>query len=563
MVKRTILFIGMFNLLVNAAVPAEVSAMDSTLSGSGTRLVSMPTYIYGRSQGQLGFQAEDELWSPDRSGSRHIPNRYTPILNWNVGAPELWFSTGNEVGDLLYQELLDDSHGSNRTPMLDGGLVTPTWNHFYATAQGSQVDHYSSETLGERTRRNGSMSFAWFGENLPAFSTAFAGAGYRTAHAQAELLAGSDYLWVQSSTRRWVPLQIKPRVQASAMYGRAALNLAYERQEFNDQVFPFQASKDVVSGSLRMACPRECQMSGIVLGGGMAFRHEQDSGAVPFALQNRSTVFWPWLEWSVRLAPQVRWAAYAGLNDQDRMFRDSLEFTGHSRALQYRTGWQNAWNNTLDPLGYDIEVYRGDTLPINPPTGYHHSHKLFAELRYIRTEFSLQSMVWGLADRGATIFQQTDSLYDNQQWFRIGEPQRIQAWLGSLGASLGGTWRYQEWFESHAEGGYEHILGPSHRLETTPVHTFAKFSMSGLLLNKIRIQHEWIYRSEATWNHEIGGPLTIDPGWTWNATLSQSFPEYRMSLHATWLHVLASNEIQAPYGGRDRTRFYCTLRKEF
>jgi hypothetical protein len=545
-----------------AGVPGEVSALDSLYGGSGTRLLSMPTYIYERPAGFAGVHALDEQWTPDRSADRHLPNRYSRILNWQSGNPGLWFYTGNEIGDLLYQELLEESATSNRTPMLDGGITTPTWNNFWVTAQGSQVDHFSSATLNERTNRNGSMSFAWFGENLPAFSTAFAGGGYRNGQKSASLLAGSDYLWALTRTRRWVPVEITPRVQADASWGRASLRVAYEKQHFADQINHTEGAKEEWNSTLRWACPQACQSARITCGGGLSIRHESDSGNVPWGLSERSTVAWPWVEARIRLLPGMHLAGYGGANDQDKLVRDSLQFEHRYRAFQFKTGMLNHLGTTLDPMAYDFEAYNGDTLDLQAQ-GYMQLYKGYAEVRYQRSQWEWHAQGFGWREKGAETFTLHSVLSDNGVELRQGEVERVKAWLSGVGWSAGALWRYGDLFTTGATGGWEQFYGPLYRAEIKPTQGFAKISASWLLLGSLAIDHEWVYRSSASWNHEAGGVLPVPGGWTWNASLQQRFPRYHTTLQATWLHVLTEEAVLAPRGGYDRTRFYCGLRTDF
>lgn len=557
-----ILLLSGFLATLWAGVPAEVSALDSVTGGSGTHLVSMPTYVYDRPAGSAGLQAEDELWNPHKASRRHLPNRYSEILNWNTDRPGIWFYTGNEVGDLLYQELLQDSHGANRTPMMDGGVRTPAWNGVWVTGQGSQVDHFSSATLSERTRRDGDMSFAWFGENLPAFSTAFAGGGYERGLGSASVLAGSDYLWVLTRSRRWVPVRISPRVQGDAAYGRASLHVAYERQDFADQVLQTTGTKQEVSGSLRYACPTLCAAPGVRLGAGLAFRHENDSGAVPWGLRGSSTLAWPWLETSVRGGKWFRWEGHAGMNDRDWLVRDSLEMEKRQGAFTLRGGWLNQLGTALDPMAYDFEAYNNDTLDLLPRDGYLHLEKLYAHLSYTRAAFVWGLSGWSWLAKGAETFALADTFVENDETLRRGNVERIQEWLGGSGTSALVHWNYDDWFRAGAEGGWEYFYGPLKQAEVEPAQAFAKLMASWILLGTLSLDHEWMYRSAAQWNQEVS-TLRVPAGWSWNASLVQRFPRYKTSLQATWLHVLPSDAVQAPRGGFDRTRFYCGVRKEF
>ena len=560
MVKRALGFCLLMALGAWAGVGGEVVALDSMASGSGTRLVSMPTYVYERASGSLGLHAADEEWSPARAGERHLPNRYSQILDWQIGTPGMWFSTGNEIGDLLYQELLEEGHGANRTPMLDGGFTSPSWKGWRVTAQGSQVDHWSSATLDERTRRNGSMSFAWFGENLPAYSTAHAGIAYAQEGLEAEAQAGRDYLWVLTRTRRWVPVEVSPRTQLSLHKGLASLDLSYEKQHYADEVNENSASKEEVAGTLRMACARRCAEHGYSLGGGLSFRHESDSGAVPWGVEGH-TLAWPWLEASVALGPWARLSGHAGMNDKHWLVRDSLEIFGQRQAWRWRLGLGSRAGSTLDPLGYTYESYQGDTLDLQPD-GYAQAHRFYLSGDYIRSayEWGLQAWAWG--EKGAETFRFSGVQEDNGVSLRSGSAGRIDEWLGAAGASMHSRWKYEDWFKLDLGLGGEQYAGAIEQAEIRPVQGWSSLQASWMFPSGLSIEHALAYHSSSSWQQE-GYALMVPGGWSWNASLSQLFPAYHTTLKATWLHVLPSEAVQAPRGGYDRTRFFCSLRTDF
>lgn len=548
--------------LVHAGVPGEVPAMDSLESGAGTRLVAMPTYVYERSPGQEPF-AQDELWSPELSVARHLPNRYSRILQWQVPAPGVWFSTGNEIGDLLYQELLDTSSTErNRTPMLDGGMVWRSTNGFWVTGQGSQVDHYADATLAARTRIHGDMSFAWFGENLPAYSTAYAGGGWQDEAAGVSLLGGKEYLWAQTRSRRWVPVEVSPRVQANAYYGRTRVQVVYEKQEFASALLGQVASKQIYDATIRSACPRECAVSPLSIGGGLSIRHESDSAQVPWNLGEQSTRAWPWLEAYWKPVRWFRWGGHAGMNDQDRLVRDSLELHGVHGASRIRVGWLHQAGTRTDPMGYNQEVYQGDTLDLHP-SGYMLFQKGYTDIQYVRAQWNLSAGAYGWMARGVETFAYEASQDENGLLVRSGQVERIGAWLGGAGLQGGLHYEDSKKWRGGGEGGFERYAGPVSRLEVTPVTAWAKWQLGGRLAEGLWVDHEWVYRSSARWNQDSSATMVVPGGLWWSASIAQNFPQLRTTLQATLQHALGPERREAPNGGYDRKRIYCSLRTNF
>jgi hypothetical protein len=226
--------------IAHAQVQGETPALTPFISEHGTYLIAMPTYTYSRVQGALGLNAEEETWRPDKWKSRQIFNRYVPVIDWEMRQSEIWFYTGNELGDMLWQELRAVGEEPNRTPMLYGGFATkPFLNGFYAMASFNQIDHFSEATFEERKKRIDSQKFSWFGENLPAYSGVFGGVGHNGSgdfFKGAYVLTGSEYLWAWDE-EEWVPIRISPRVEGNAsfyfMESEVELNASAENSRSN------------------------------------------------------------------------------------------------------------------------------------------------------------------------------------------------------------------------------------------------------------------------------------------------------------------------------------------
>jgi len=206
----------------------------------GTHLIAMPTYTYSRVPGTLSLDADEENWTPAKWKNRQIFGRFVPIMDWKPQQNSLWFYTGNEIGDELWQELNNSNREPNRTPMLYGGFATPPLNGFYAIAEFNQIDHFSESTLTTRKERINSQKFSWFGENLPAYSGLFGGFGYvhdGDFFKSANILTGSEYLWAWNENE-WVPIRISPRIEGnvgfSFMEKEAEIYAANEKFQIQD-----------------------------------------------------------------------------------------------------------------------------------------------------------------------------------------------------------------------------------------------------------------------------------------------------------------------------------------
>lgn len=110
-----------------AAVDAEMEGMEVDSRDDGTFLVGGPTFYYDRILGAGGLHSESELWSPAKLRQRLLFNRMSPLPSWNPLPPSIWLKTGNELGDLIYQDFItSEDRPSNRTPILEGGFRSQT-----------------------------------------------------------------------------------------------------------------------------------------------------------------------------------------------------------------------------------------------------------------------------------------------------------------------------------------------------------------------------------------------------------------------------------------------------
>jgi len=234
------LILAFFCSIAFAQVQGETPALTPFTSEQGTYLIAMPTYTYSRKPGTLGLLAEEETWRPDKWKNRRVFNRFVPVMDWEIRESSLWFYFGNELGDMLWQELNALGEESNRVPMLYGGFATPPLSGFYAISEFNQIDHFSQATFETRKKRmDNSQKFSWFGENLPAYSAIYGGFGYNNEgnfFKKASVLTGSEYLWAWNK-QEWIPIRISPRVEGNAefYFMEKEIELKFSTEKFQIQ----------------------------------------------------------------------------------------------------------------------------------------------------------------------------------------------------------------------------------------------------------------------------------------------------------------------------------------
>ena len=479
-----------------ALIEPETEGMEAVSRDDGTFLVGSPTYAFDRKNGAGGIHSESELWAPEKLRMRLLFNRLSETPSWTPHEASIWLRTGNELGDMIYQDPLyeKDDRPSNRTPILEGGFRSPAFMGLWATARLFQVDHYSDETMRTRNRYVDD-SFAWFGENWPMFSTAYGGLGYTNSLVNASVLAGEEYLWTYTATSRWVPAHYKPRVEARADIKDLSLTIAYEDIEYENRHKKEDGARKEVNGSVYYKCGKACEKGIFQIGAGMAFRAVDDEGAV-FTELEEDRVAWPFME--LRVQPMQRLTADVtfGVNERDWLVQDSIQFVAPApENMGVVVGVKNISGSRLNPLADTKEFYDGHEIDL---TADGQMNLIQAYASYVDTLGGFVSIggrgsLW--AEHGAETFDADEYEYLEKYWMNIryGDVSRIDDWIKGVTAELWlNTW-YRDMFKFTAMAGFEHIEGPVDNAEVTPAEFYTGFMGDWLLNKTFKISHSLPY----------------------------------------------------------------------
>ena len=438
-----LLILALFCSIAFAQIQGETPALTPFTSEQGTYLIAMPTYTYSRKPGTLGLKAEEETWKPDKWKNRRVFERFAPVMDWEIRESSLWFYFGNELGDMLWQELNALGEESNRTPMLYGGFATPLLNGFYAISEFNQIDHFSQATFESRKKRiNNSQKFSWFGENLPAYSAIYGGFGYNSQDdffKNASILTGSEYLWAWNK-EEWVPIRISPRVEGNAefyfMGNEIELNFSTEK-------FQIQDSASEINKNLGL------RLKGENTGGGLyASRTEDKENIIAWIDFNYSFLQLITNKGVISFSPRK----YQELRLADFNFSDSLE---------YNTDISKPTDLTLGILLKQNGI------------------KLYTETSY----------------KSKPLFMKVKAYQNYTEDFEsIGFDSEI-AYKSSL-AEAGAAYS-REFFEYYREEIFYDIK---------PAENTAKLFLKYRFLQNLSITHEWLYRGKPDiwfWNAQI------------------------------------------------------------
>lgn len=548
---------------VCAEIPAEMEGMEFVSRHDGTFLIAGPTYVFDRELGAGGIHSESELWSPQKLRERLLFNRLSGVPSWTPLEPSVWMKTGNEVGDMIYQDFITDKENrpSNRTPILEGGFRTPAFMGFWVTARLFQDDHFSSAHTSVRSH-SVDDEFSHFGENWPLFSTAYGGFGYSNSLVEASVIAGEEYLWIYGASSRWIPVHFKPRVEARLDVWNLSMTASYEDAEYQYKKAKEKGERKEVNGSIYYKCGQACEKGVVQLSAGFAFRAVEDSGFVYTELEEER-VFWPFME--LRLQPLRRLTADVsfGINERDWLVQDSIEL-GFSmpQDVDAVVGIKNISGSRLNPLADTKEFAFGHEIELVADGQFNLVQGYFA-LSDTLGNFALGGRASYWMEYGAETFDVDGFEKEGGYETRYGNASRINDWIYGFTGEL----RLEAWYKDmanfSANVGFERIDGDDERFEVNPAEFFVGFSGDWLLRKTFKISHAIRYRSDARWNLRSESPLTVKGDWFWDASFEQQFPKYGLYLTGTLLHVLADEVVEVPNGGYDRIRFICTAKKTF
>ena len=565
--STTLSMLALSAVMAGAAIDPEMEGMEAVSRDDGTFLVGGPTFFFDRILGAGGIHSESELWTPQKLRSRLLFNRMSLLPSWDPKEPSVWVKTGNELGDMIYQDVITEKdRPTNRTPILEGGFRSPSFKGFWATARAFQDDHYSARTYSYR-KKFVSDEFALFGENYPMFSSMYGGVGFTNDLVNASVLAGEEYLWEYLESSRWMPVHMAPRVEARADFWNFQVTAAFEHAEYQNDRADESGERNEVNGSVLYKCGDACRKGMFQLSAGIAFRFVSDDGDVYTGLDN-DRVLWPFMQLRVQPLRWLRADVTFGMNDSDWLVQDSVEMglPAPVKGLGVTIGVKNISGTRLNPLADDEEYFSlkgvSDTIGL-APSGQMNLVQGYLAFADTVASVSLGGRASFWAEHGAETFDVEDFVKDGGFEFRYGDVSRIDSWIKGITGELWIDAWLEDWFKFRALGGFERIDGPTGRFEVTPSEFFVAFTGDWLVRKSFRVSHSLRYRSDAQWNLRGHDPLIVKGDWYWDATFEQQFPRLGLYLTGTLIHVLADEVVQVPNGDYDRLRFVCTVRKTF
>ena len=541
LLNKIISFFAIAASVAFATVDPEMEGMEVVSRDDGTFLIGSPTFYFDRALGAGGIHSESELWTPRKLRYRQLFNRLSVLPSWNpIETPSVWMKTGNELGDLIYQDFITDpdERPVNRTPILEVGVRTPLWHGLWATFRLFQDDHYCTRTF----------SF---------------GLGYTNDFINSSVLAGMEYIWLFTESSRWIPVLYKPRVEARADFWNFSTTLVFENAEYQNKRKKESGERHEVNGSVVYNCGENCKHGMLQLSAGLAFRFLDDDGVVYTGLKE-NRVLWPFLEMRVRPMDQLKFDVMFGVNDRDWLVQDSIEYrVPVLEKMNVTVGAKNVAGTRLNPIADTHEYFDGDTISLTA------SGKMNLLQGYVNFEdsltdflgFGLRGSFW--AEYGAETFEVNEFVRESQYTFRQGDISRINSWITGVTGEFWLKLWFKDLLKFTALTGFERIDGKEKRFEVNPSEFFVSFNADWLIKKTFRISHSLRYRSDAEWNLRSVDPLVVKGDWYWDATFEQRFPKWGITLAGSIIQAIGDEIVETPNGNYSRVRFFCTAKKAF
>lgn len=564
-VRRLTGLLLIFCALLKAQVPAELPELDAWLEPGTVTAVASPLDAYQRGVDDGGMLWGD-AWNPWVASAQPqwqlggwngaVLDRWSPVIN------HLVIATGNEVGDAWLQELMDSAgqSTSNRTPSIHLEVGSPAWSGWNTFVSFRQIDHFGSHTLKDhRTQvgydQNPEHTWAWFGENLPAYSSLRGGLTYVNESFRALLMVGQDYTWKQNDAWQWTALKTT-RWGGALNWKKLELLIWRDSVETADSTHHLQSS--LVTDQVRLAW-REC---GLQMGmdvqkrrQGVLFprRYSDDWAVVPWAGLDQSWGSWLFRGWlggnpegwrgADTLELLVPLQAQLGAYSWDMQV--SSRGQGGTQAGLFGVDTQWVWKNALESKG---------VTPVQSSVAWVQDLKVQTRLRLQFWTLTLQLIPWV---QGGVWYR---------EWDRDSLPewQYAEAWIQGFRKNVLLSADFRQFFR--AELGWSHETRQGEGLqyvEWQPARQSAWISGDWRFSSGLSLLHQLQWQSASRWQLQSYGFFETQPEWSWNVMIRQEFPRQRLRLEATWIHVLSKDQMTWPQGNEDRTRFMVRLHYGF
>lgn len=488
--------------------------------------------------------SDASLEAPEELDRSVLGRRFSLLESWHRldGAG---FLVGNELGDQVLQEVPHGTSPENRNPATCVRLASPDSLPWRVFARLEQVDHFSDANLGRRVLLLHAPSlgspwphdrFAWFGENLPPYSLAGAGASWMSPnlYAQASYLHG--WLWQHLPVSDILVPWRANRLDATLRW--KSLRWNHLEQSLSRERGP--GSVETSAGALAWTFD-----SPQILEAGIRYRTESARGA-------HETSVWsvgPWARHSLE-AGGWRWAGFHRVDREGHLARDTVGWNGLRSRTRLSAELSAQWSDRPDGIRPELE---------SALTGREIAESATEEHAYridLRVERPLGPLVLEASNTPMAAISPrafvADSFDASGRWGRRASLDGI-LWGWDRQASLG--WTPSEAFSVECAVVARYRWGdPAEQADMTPAKRAVSWSVRLANNSGLSLRTSLGWNSGTVVRNLSNRPATAGRGWSLDTWLRQRLFDDRLELSLTLADLLAGNEPDLPDGGQRRPR---------
>ncbi|GEM_PF-2667814 len=450
---------------------------------------------------------------------------------------------GNETGDQVLQELSSGTSRENRNPATSGrleGNIGP-WRAF---ARMEQVDHFSDATLVARSRILGSPDIsdpspwirrAWFGENLPPFSLAGGGLGWRTDRHRVEASYLEGWIWqdlpLSDLLVGWEAKQARIHARSGDLRLEQTLR-TLERMGPRGRI-------RTMSGQAAWRFRDSGQETGL------DWRLEETEG--PGGRENTVEAA-PWIRHFLSIEG-FAWTGFHRAGNAGFQFRDTLSRTGTRGPCDWRLAAAAEWTDRPDHLREEVESSLLDR-DIEVSRALFHQYGLNARVGIPLgpTRLTLESNPWLARSPRAFVL---DSATSQERFGNLralegtltGWTQRLELGMSAM------RWNASTGLRYNLQGGV-----PASRLDAQPPMWQAFAQGQSRSSTGLEGGARLAWRSRTRLRNLEDRPWSSPPTTSLDLWVLQSLGRTGLSCKAALLDLTASDRADLPRGGQRRPR---------
>ena len=526
-------------------------------------------YLYGDTYKPSTSFSKYKVWHHTQAMNfwgNHLLLKSSPFLSDPDTLTEglyLNLLTGNEVGDMLHQEVEHKGKENNRTPALGAEILWKS-KRFDIQASFDQIDHFTEYRSGYRAKasrpilenpdQNSVKAWdphavkAWFGENLPDHSSLNFSATWRSFGGKTFIKHVNGWLWWQDQGGHELPLRWLES-QLSWHLGPYYVKTQHMNWRTENQILGREGNGDVwksiVGGSFELH-------PNIKLDPSFFMMRSQSQGLSPW---NQNFIFLPILASQIGAGP-LFW------NHESKMNGD---FFSHADTLSIKMEWgalgiQHQQGKGLAPQE-PSQLYGNEALATFDTKHKHwNQSSIYAKRSRSFSQMKISIFSELLRTQGNTYWDLDSSLYQDNLWYRWAKKKSNDKILWALEMRQDLDWENSFFTINLGHiGNYE--LYPETELDYNGPSNIYWIKPSLSLWKGQFLQTRLQYQTSSFFNNYSEDGIRIAPYWSLDVGWQQKLGSFLFWVKA--LNVLAREAKLHPNGAPNRFRILTAVEAKF